>query len=82
MNQLGKLYFLLGKAEFWTYWEFCAWREIFCLNKGPKYLYLLSNVLTKHKKRAMKTFQVQVYIQQWFRDKEGAKFMENLTFSL
>ena len=23
----------------------------------------------------MKAFQVQVYIQQWFRDEHGAKFM-------
>ena len=28
----------------------------------------------------MESFQVQVYIQQWFHDEQGARFMQNLTF--
>ena len=45
-----------------------------------EYLYQLSDALSKQKACEMKTLQVQVHIQQWFHDEQGAKFIESLTF--
>ena len=45
-----------------------------------EYLYQLSDALSKQKACEMKTLKVQVHIQQWFHDEQGAKFIESLTF--
>ena len=43
--------------------------------KGPEYLYRLFNLLSKQTTCEMKTLRIQVYIQQWFQDEQGAEFM-------
>ena len=55
--------------------KFCIYHKIGGLRKGPEYLYQLFDVLPKQTTCEMKTLQVQVYIQQWFHDEKGAKFM-------
>ena len=49
--------------------------KIFSLKESPEYLYWLFHVLSKQITGEMKTLQVQVYIQQWFHDEQGAKFI-------
>ena len=48
---------------------------IFCIRKGPEYLFRLFEVLPKQRTCEMKDIQVKVYIQQWFHDQQRAKFM-------
>ena len=38
-------------------------------------LYKISDVLSKQKTCEMKALRVEVYIQQWFHDEQGAKLM-------
>ena len=47
---------------------------------GTEYLYWQFDALPKQTKWELKTLQVQVYMQQWFHDEQGAKFMYSLTF--
>ena len=61
--------------EFWAHRKFWAHRIIFGFRKGPEYLYRLFDVLRKQTTCEMKTIEVQVYIQQWFRNEQGTKFM-------
>ena len=75
-QRIGKICFSLGKIEFWTHWEFCAYHRIFGIRKGHDYLYQLFNVLPKQTTFEMKARQVaiQVYIQQGFHDVEDFMF--------
>ena len=41
----------------------------------PECLYKISDVLSQQTTCEMKALQVQAYIQQWFHDEQGAKFM-------
>ena len=75
--QLGKICFLLGKTEFLTHREFCAYHRIFGINrKGRDYLYQLFDDFPKQTTFEMKARQVatQVYIQQGFHDVEDFMF--------
>ena len=74
-NELGKICFQLRKMKLSVHCEFCACHRIFALRKGSEYLYLLFNVFPKQTTCEMKTLQVQVYIQQWLQDEQGAKFI-------
>ena len=65
--------FSFEKMQFRTHWEFCAYRRIFSIRKGPEYLYRLFDVSPEQKACEVKTVQVQVYIQQCFYDGQGAK---------
>ena len=65
LNELREICFSLGKMEFWTYCQFCAYHRIGGFNSGPEYLYRLFDVLPKHTCE-MKPLQAQVYIRQWF----------------
>ena len=57
------------------HWEFCAKRSIFGFRKSAEYLYGRIDILPKQKVCKMKTLQVQVYIQPWLHDKQGATFI-------
>ena len=48
---------------------------VFCISKGPGYLYQLSGVLPKQTICEMNALQVKVYIQQWFHEEHGAKYV-------
>ena len=75
LNELGKIYFVLGRMEIWTHCDFCIYHRIFGLKKEPEYFCWLFDVLPKQKIYQMKTLQVQLYIQQWFHDEQRAEFM-------
>ena len=53
--------------------------RILGLRKSHEYLYQLFGVLTKQTTCKMKALPVEVYIQQWYQDEQGAKFMLSLT---
>ena len=76
-QRVGKIYFPLGKIEFRTHWEFCAYSRIFGIRKSPEYLYQLLDVLPKPTTCEIKALQVYklACIQQRFHDEQGAKFM-------
>ena len=57
----------------------CTHCGILGLRKSHEYLYQLFGVLTKQTTCKMKALQVEVYIQQWSQDGQGAKFMLSLT---
>ena len=65
----------IGKKEFWTHCEFFTYYRVFGLKRGPEYLYWLFDVSPKQATCEMKTLQVQVYIQIWFHDEQGTKFL-------
>ena len=75
INELGNIHFPLGKIEFWTHYELPAYGRTFCHSKGPEWKYRLFIVLSKQTTSQMKTLQVQVYIQQWFYDEQGTRFV-------
>ena len=54
---MGKISFSLGKIEFGTRWEFCPYRRIFGIKKGPEYLYQLLDVLPNQTTCEMKPLQ-------------------------
>ena len=65
----------MGKKEISIYREFCEERRFFVLRKGPKYLYRLFDVPSKHATSELETLQVQVYIKQRFHDERRTEFM-------
>ena len=70
-----KCVFSLGKMEFWTHWEIFVYRRISAIRKRPEKLYRLLDILPKQTTCEMEAIQVEVYIQQWFHDEQGAKLM-------
>ena len=48
----------MGKIEFWTHRECCAYRRIFGIRRGPEYLYQLMDVLPKQTICEMRALQV------------------------
>ena len=52
----------------------------FDIKKDHEYLYRLFGVWPKQVTCEMRAIQGQNYIQQYFHDEQGAKFMQNLTF--
>ena len=58
---MGKICFPLGKIEFWTHWEFCAYHRIFEIRKGREYLYQLFDVLPKQTTCEVKAIQVYMF---------------------
>ena len=40
LNEFGKIFFPVGKVEFWTYCKFCVHKRDFSLRTGPEYLRL------------------------------------------
>ena len=55
---MGKTCSPLGKIEFWTHWEFCAYHRIFGIRKGHEYYYQLFDVLPKQATCEMKALQL------------------------
>ena len=51
----------------------CTHCGILGLRKSHEYLYQLFGVLTKQTICKMKPLPVEVYIQQWYQDEQGAK---------
>ena len=51
----------------------CTHCGILGLRKSHEYLYQLFGVLTKQTTCKMKALPVEVYIQQWYQDEQGAR---------
>ena len=60
IKELGKVCFPLGKTEFLTHREFCAYHRMFGIRKGHDYLYQLFDVLPKQTTFEMKARQVAI----------------------
>ena len=60
--------------------RFCPYYITFGHKKGPEQKFRLFDVLLKQTICKMKTLQVEVCIQQWFYEKQGARFMQILKF--
>ena len=56
LNELGKNCFPLGKIEYWTHWEFCAYHRNFALRKGLVALWPLDNWTLSIQKLPLKLY--------------------------
>ena len=77
-QRIGKNMFSPGKSWILNTLRILSIPQNFWSRKGPEYLYQLFDVLPKQTTCEMKALHViQVYIQQWFHDEQGAKFYCN-----
>ena len=75
-QRIGKTCFSVGKIEFWTHWELCAYHKIFCIRQERLWIFI-STIWSFTRVDNMwnqSTLSIQVYIQQWFHDEQEAKF--------